>query len=111
MSLNSMRSDQVVYWAPGAYDGDGGWTYAAAIQIKGRWQDKTERRDDIEEDFISHVILYPDQDVSKQGWVWKGLLADIPSADPQAVPGAYRVRSVEDTESSDDSLRVYKVIA
>ena len=110
MSLTTMRSDSIVYWAPGAPDGDGGWTYSTAVQIKGRWQDKVERIDNIDESFMSSAVVYTDQDVSQYGWLWKGLLADLPSQDPQAVPAAYRIRQVEDTESPGNSLRVWKVI-
>jgi hypothetical protein len=111
MSIHTMRTDNVVYWAPAAYAGDGVWTYSTPVQIKGRWQDVTERRDDIQEDFVSSVVLYPDQDVSKYGWVWKGLLANLPSNDPQAVPLAYRVMKVEYTESSNNALQLWKAIA
>ena len=110
MSLPTLRSENLVYWAPSAYDGDGGWTYAAPVQIKGRWQEETHRLGDTDETVVTEITVYPSQAVSKQGWLWRGLLVDIPNADPQQAAGAYRIRDANVTRSPNGSLVLWKAI-
>lgn len=111
MSLATMQTTAIVYWAPSAPDGFGDWSYAAPKQIMGRVQVKSHRPPmGIDDSFTTDTIVYANQNVSKYGWLWVGLVADIPNADPQLIPAAMRIKDAAYSSTPDNRFTVYKAI-
>jgi len=112
MSLASMQTDTIVYWEPGAPDGFGKYSFATPVELKCRFQSSTERFvDSSGVEFISTAIVYPQQDLSLHGWIYKGTLASISSqADPQKVDLAYMIRAKLHSANPSGAIQVYKII-
>jgi len=111
MSLATMQTTDAVYWAPSAPDGFGDWTYATPVQIKCRIQVRTQRPPmGTDDSFTTDTIVYADRELSKYGWLWRGLVADIPNADPQQIPAALRIKDSAYSSTPDNRFTVYKAI-
>jgi len=79
--LKSKLTQTAVYWGTPVKDGYGGFTYAAPIEIKCRWEDKAEifkSLDGVEK--VSNAIVYVDRDLSTEGFMMLGDLDDLDSS-------------------------------
>ena len=68
-----------VYWHPTNADGYGGINFDAPVEIPCRWENKQEiiiSSDKREHSTQSHVLVT--QDVKAKGYLFRGLLTDIP---------------------------------
>lgn len=80
------------YWAPGAPDVFGNVSFAVPVTIKCRWQDKADLfRDANGNQVVSSSVVYPDQAVEVQGYLYLGSSA---LADPRNEKGAKEIRQV-----------------
>ena len=80
----------ITYWAPGAPDGFGGFSFGAPSTVKARWEDRTENFvDDQGQEKISHARVYVDTDLSVDGYLFEGISS---STDPRTVDGAIEVK-------------------
>lgn len=85
----------IVYWGTPTKDKYGGTTFAAPVEITGRWEDKNEVFiDSIGRERISKSHVYLGQDVDIEGYLYLGTLASISSAaSPKEVNGAYEIKA------------------
>ena len=90
-----------VYWGSPVADGKGGSTFADAVEISCRWEEKTQVISDAKgNEIISKAEILLTQDVDEEGWLFLGDLDDLDSAEelnPRTVEGAYRIVMVEKT--------------
>lgn len=96
--INRAHKQTIVYWALSARDGFGGATFSAPVEITGRWEEKSKMfTNSAGNQLISSSILYLNQDVSENDWVFLGELTDIADAidetNPKNVPDAQQIRA------------------
>lgn len=86
----------VTYWSPGVPDGFGGITFGAPIQIKGRWEDRTDLFIDPQgKEVRSAARVYVVQDVALRGYLFLGTST---AADPTVESvGALEIRDFRRT--------------
>ena len=113
--LNNLKQD-AVYWGPGVGDDDGfgNRTFAAPIAIKVRWEDKQQLALSADgEEFMSIATVYVDRELANQGWLFLGLLVDLPSSngDPKDVTDAWEIRNRDDSSRLKQPTDfIYKVL-
>lgn len=90
MNYTRNMKQTATYWAPGALDGYGNVSFAAPVEVKVRWQDKSElfRGDDAQE-YTSSAVVYPAQELEKKGYLYLGSSV---VADPRDVEGSREIR-------------------
>lgn len=108
MSLTSLQTQTMTYWAPGVPDGFGSRSWAAPITIKCRWQDQSDREiDDTGVEFITRAVIYPTQTLELHGMVYKGVSS---ATDPMTEDNAYTIRSVRLSQNPSGSKVVHKIL-
>lgn len=106
MSYQSLRTESATYYAPGAPDGFGGFTYVSPESLKVRWQDQQETQIDSDgKEFISQAIVYANKTLNKNGWLYRGVSA---SATPPA--DSYRIRIIQRSQNPSGSIVIHKVV-
>ncbi len=94
MSLTQKLNHDITHWPVTGTDGFGGFGFGAPVELKGRWEDKSELfLDDNNEEVVSQAIAYFDVDLDLGDFLALGLHALI--ADPTTLTGtsrAYRIR-------------------
>lgn len=86
----TLRQD-VTYWAPGAPDQTGGVSYAAPVNIKGRWEERAELFIDANGNEVrSSAVVYLAVDVVLEGYLLLGIST---ATTPVGVPGSFAIRS------------------
>lgn len=94
--------DSATYWAPSTPDGYGGGTFPAPIAITCRWEDTSELFiDSTGREAQSAAVVYPDQVVLTQGWLYQGTSTE---ADPHNVLGAFEIKNTRKIGSLDNVL-------
>lgn len=84
-----LRED-LTFWGSPTPNGFGGFTFAAPVGCKGRWEDKQELFiDPAGEQLMSSAVAYPAIDVEIGGYLFLGTSA---GADPTVVGGARRIQ-------------------
>jgi len=110
--INRKSPQTVVYWGNPQNDGFGGKTFDAPIEIKCRWEDKYQLlRDDTGNALASRTIVYPNQDLDEEGWLWLGELVTLTTAqklDPQEVDGASIIKKFEKSPVLGSSTEFYR---
>lgn len=98
MNINRMLRQDAVYWSAPTPDGYGGYTFADAIAIKCRWEDRQElfSREPGKEE-LSRAIVYTNRDLQMNGMLLLGALADLDSdgVNPYEIDGAMEIRQVQ----------------
>ena len=97
--ITRMRKQSAVYWGSPVSDGVGGWTWASPVQITCRWEDSiVEFKDETGQLQLSKAVVYVDQDVDLDGFLYLGTSASLPSddSDPTVIAGAYRILRFDD---------------
>lgn len=108
MSLDSLRTRECTYWAPGAPDGYGSRSWAAPRTVLCRWQDRSDREiDDTGVEFVSRAVVYPDSELELHGMLFRG---ETSETDPMSLDSAWTIRSVRQSSSPSGSLTVHKVL-
>ncbi len=88
--LHTFLNQIATYWAPGAPDGFGAFTYASPVELNCRWEDRVEvMTDEDGTQFVSKSRIFLEDDVVKEGYL---LLGESTAIDPQKVDNAYKVR-------------------
>ena len=93
--ITKMRKQKCVYWGSPVSDGFGGHTFATAVEIDCRWEDKQELFVDAEgNEVLSQAVVYVDRDTDLNGYLWLGVESDLDSnhTDPQVIDGAKPIR-------------------
>lgn len=95
MNITRKLNQTAVYWPPGSRRNDGKEGFGTAVQIRCRWEDtQVEVKDATRANGVwsSKSVVDTDTAVQKNGYLWRGLLADVVSAiDPRANPDASRI--------------------
>jgi len=99
-NLIGRSAEAVVYWAPLPVDSHGRPVYASAVEISARWQDGVRLFVNMKgENQAGKATIFPvSQDLVVKGWVWRGSLTSIPTADlkrPYNVSGASEILAWE----------------
>lgn len=106
MSYASLRTEKATYWAPATANGYGGTSFATPVTLLVRWQDKRERLITPEgKEFISNAEVYCDQDLSRNGWLFRGV-----STDASPPSGAYRIEMFNRSQNPSGTIVVQKAI-
>jgi len=97
--LQSVCVQTAVYWGTPTPDGYGGFTFADPIEVKCRWDDKTQMVVDFKgKEVVSKAQLIVLDDLDLQGLLYLGSLDDLDSTeetDPSTVEGAYEIIRIE----------------
>jgi len=101
----------IVYWGTPVMDKFGARTFAAPVEITGRWEDKQELFIDVGgRESVSRAFVYLGQDVDLGGYLYLGTLTSISSeANPKNVSAAYEIQAFIKTpniKSTDYERRV-----
>lgn len=102
--LNRNCKQTAVYWGTPVDDGYGGFTFAEPVEIKVRWEEKSEVfTDDKGQEKLSLALVYSLQDVDKNGYIYLGELADFDSTvdedAPETIEGAYPISRLDKSPS------------
>lgn len=94
MDIQGKLHQKAVYWAPGSMNEFGILSFATAIELDCRWDDKASVILNQEGENInstSQIISLTDMAV--RGWLFEGELTDLPSdySDPRMVDGAKEI--------------------
>lgn len=100
---NALRQT-AVYWGTPVSDGQGGRTFADAVELDVRWEERHDLFMDPQgQERQSSAIVYVGQDVVVGAYLFLGDLEDLGSAeedDPMTVDGAYEIRQRDKTPDS-----------
>ena len=94
--IEKVAVQTAVYWGVPINDGYGGFSFSWPVEIKVRWEDKTEVLTASDgSQYVSKARLLVTQDVDVDGYLYLGSLADLNSAqltDPTLVPAVWKIR-------------------
>ena len=108
MSYQGLLTQTLTYWSPSSQDGFGGISYSTPVTIKGRYQEENDTYNDFEgEEFISNAVVYTNQELGHNGWIYNGTSV---ATNPQTEQDAYRIRRLFKTQTPNASIIVYKYI-
>ena len=89
-------NNTIVYWGNPVNDGMGSFTFDTAVEIVGRWMEKTELLVDSNgKEIVSNTLVQVKQDVDEDGYMYLGVLTDLSTeqkADPKLVDAAYPIK-------------------
>lgn len=105
--MNFNLPQTATYWAPGNYDEYGKISsFTAPVQLDCRWQTVAKMyRDSQGVDRISDSIVYFDQDIEREGWLYLGTSA---VANPRDVEEAHEIRQVDKSPNLRNTQVLYK---
>ena len=110
---NRLLKTTIVYWGNPTADGYGGYTFDDPIEIKCRWEDRTELFVDPNgKEQRSTAVVYVDRAVAVEGYLFKGTLEDLTSAeegDPQTVSAAKEIKQCRSVPNRDETFFVRNV--
>lgn len=88
-----------VYWGTPVSTGAGGRTFADAVELDVRWEERHDMFIDAQgQEKQSSAVVFVDQDVDIGGYLFLGDLDDLSSGeegDPMTVSGAYEIRQFD----------------
>lgn len=90
-------NEDAVYWGNPTADGYGGFTFDDPIEIKCRWEDRSEIMSTPRgEEFVSSSRIFVLQDLDEQGYLFRGTLDDLDSgydgSDPKTAENAFVIK-------------------
>jgi len=93
--ITRMLKQTLVYWGTPVPDGYGGYTFAEAIEVSCRWEDKQELFiDPTGKEVLSQAVVYVGQDVDIGGYLYLGEESDLEyvHTDPKIIEGARQIK-------------------
>lgn len=93
--ITRMRKQTLCYWGSPVPDGYGGSTFAGAVELSCRWEDKQELFVNPQgKEVLSQAVVYVSQDVDIGGYLYLGEESDLDSdhTNPQIISGAREIR-------------------
>jgi len=88
----NLRQD-VTHWPVTGSDGFGGFLFGAPSLLRGRWEEKAELFQDINnEEAVSEAIVYLMSDIDIGDYLGLGDFATVPEANPTTLNNAHRIR-------------------
>ncbi len=107
LANTDLMFQDATYWGAPTPNGYGGGTYPAPVSITCRWEDKPELFTDAQgREQRSSAIVYPDQELVVQGWLYLGTSAE---ADPHNQDGAFEVKAARNIPSMQNDCYELKV--
>lgn len=97
MNLKKLLKDKIVYWEKTGTDGYNQPTFSEAVEIIGRWEDRTEvflSREGTE--LTSIAIIHVNQDLVTDSFLYLGELTDLTTAqkaNPALVETSYPIKA------------------
>lgn len=92
---------KVVFWGSPTPNGFGGHTFAAPVEINGRWEDRNDLYvDSAGKQQVSMSVVYVDTDLVLNGYLYLGELTEIGSGDednPEGFAEAFRINAYKKT--------------
>jgi hypothetical protein len=97
-----------VYWANPQDDGYGGKTFDEPVEIVCRWEERVQlvKSEIANTEFISRAVVFINQDVDLNGFLYLGTLDDMDSdsqENPMKQDGAYIIKIFDKIPSLNDS--------
>lgn len=109
--LTKIRKQDAVYWGAPVDDGQGGFTWAAPVEIKCRWENISDLFiDDNGEQAVSKAEVIVDRIMEIGGYLWLGELDSTIPSDPMDLEEAYKIRSFESIPDIGNNIKVYTAI-
>ena len=95
--LSGSLNQTAVYWGTPAASGFGHKTFAAAVEVDCRWEEKSDLYIDRKgKEFVSRSVVFVGQDLDIGGYLYLGELDDLDSDPaPTDVSGAYEIRAFQ----------------
>ncbi len=94
--LTRYLKEDVTHWTMTGTDGYGGFTFAAPIKVKGRWEDKAELFiNEDNEQVVSAAVVFLGDDIAVGDYLGQGDLTE--TADPTTIDGPYRIQQRQKT--------------
>lgn len=92
--LTKNHKQTIVYWGTPTKDKYSAMTFAAPVELSGRWEQIQEVFKDAQGiEHVSSAVVFLGQDVDMEGWLYLGTLASISSAaSPDTVTGSYQIK-------------------
>jgi hypothetical protein len=103
-----MRRQTAVYWHPKGYDVNSKPILDDPIEIKCRWDDRSERDLNIVGEMIDvRATVYVDREVALGGVLWLGLLVDAPRTPPES--GRIKIFRNHPNLKNSETLRIARL--
>ena len=114
-SFSDKLTQTIVYWSLNKPSGTGGYIYNSPVELAGRWEDRNQKFVDVTgEENVARSVIYLDQDVEINGWLYLGSLSDLSSgeeADPGEIAGTSGIiQQVNRIPSVDGSEIIYEIM-
>lgn len=115
--INSMikrnLKQKAVWWQATGRNRHNETTFADAVEIDCRWENKVQLVKDADgKEIISKAQVFHDKNVDERDYLFEGTLSDLDSAaeeDPYQATGAYEVKSKDDMASLGKSTKTLKI--
>lgn len=109
--ISRFLKQTAVYWGNPTNNGTGGFTYDDPVEILVRWEEKrTVLEDENKNTVISGAVVYSNQSLDEQGYLYLGDLDDMESASsPLDISSSRRIIEVHSIPSlnADQFLYTY----
>lgn len=96
MKIAQKLIQTAVYWSSPSASGYGGYTYSTPSEIDCRWEKKQILYIDINgQEKLSNAIVYVNQDLDVNGYLYLGEEADLDSShdNPQIIDNVFRIEA------------------
>jgi len=104
--MNFRLPHTVTYWAPSTRDQYNVLSFADPVQLDCRWQSAAKLFRDVDGvQQVSDAVIYLDQVVVREGWLYLGTSA---VADPKTVDGAHEIRQINSSDDLAGTQTLYK---
>ena len=95
--IRKISVQTALYWGNPVPNGSGGYTFDEVVEVKCRWDDKTEvMSDEKGKEFVSRATILSPEELEPEGYICLASLTDFPSGQdfskPKNIPGAFPIR-------------------
>ncbi len=112
--IKKISVQTAVYWGNPVNDGSGGFVFDEPVEIKCRWEDKTQIVNDSDgSEVVSDSFILTNEDLDENGYLFLGTLDDLDSDewdDPKSKSGAKAILSkskIPMIKSTKEFVRLY----
>jgi hypothetical protein len=112
--IKKISVQTAVYWGNPENDGSGGFVFDEPVEIKCRWEDKTQVVNSSDgSEVVSDSFILTNEDLDENGYLFLGTLDDLDSdelTDPKSKTGARMILSknkIPMIKSTKEFVRLY----
>lgn len=112
--IKKISVQTAVYWGNPVNDGSGGFVFDEPVEIKCRWEDKTQIVNSSDgSEVVSDSFILTNEDLDENGYLFLGTLDDLDSdelTDPKSKTGARMILSknkIPMIRSTKEFVRLY----